>query len=257
MLFHIGTFHLDVDSQRQSPWHCLNPASRIVCAVLLAFATALTPHGRWLTWAIYAVALTIALLISRVTLTTLLRRVSVEFLFVGVVLLGTLFHPEGEVLWQWGWLRVTTHGLAVLGSVMLKALLSLLVLNLLVMTTAIPALLNGLLALRVPPLLVAILAAMSRYISVLVEESNAMRRAAAARNLFMGDRQTRLVTGNIIGSLFIRTVDRGERIHRAMLSRGYAGLPRPVEQLTYRRCDFVAVTLTGLVTLLGQAIYLF
>src|SRR5689334_24023764 len=47
------------------------------------------------------------------------------------VLLGTLFRGGGEVLWSWGVFKITTVGLTVLGSVTLKALLSLLMLNVL------------------------------------------------------------------------------------------------------------------------------
>jgi cobalt/nickel transport system permease protein len=137
------------------------------------------------------------------------------------------------VLWQWGWLQVTTEGLQVLGSVSLKALLCLIMLNLLVLTTPVPALLRGLKTLKMPPLLVAILASMYRYIEVLAQEFSTMRRAAAARNLTARPQGQRRVIGNMIGALFIRTYSRGERIHQAMLARGYTGtLPaKSVEQM--------------------------
>jgi cobalt/nickel transport system permease protein len=257
MLLHIGAFHLDVDSQRSTLWHRLTPRTRILCALLFVFATSLTPNGRWLTWATYGTALASVILLSCVTLPVLLRRVAVEFTFIGVVLLGTLFRGGGEVLWQWGWLQVTTHGLTVLGSVSLKALLSLLMMNVLVLTTSIPALLNALVALRTPPLLVAILASMYRYIGVLADEFTSMRRAAVSRNLMGNHRWQRLVVGNMMGSLFIRTYDRGDRIHQAMLSRGYTGLPPLNEVPQGRQADLLALTGTVSLALFGQAIYLF
>jgi cobalt/nickel transport system permease protein len=107
-----------------------------------------------------------------------------------------------------------------------------------------------------PPLLVAILAAMYRYIAVLVDEFTSMRRAAASRNLMGNNRRQRQIFGNMIGALFIRTYDRGDRIHQAMLSRGYTGLP-PVAHIPQGgKADVVALTLTVIVTLSGQAIYL-
>jgi cobalt/nickel transport system permease protein len=196
-------------------------------------------------------------LLSRVTWSILLKRIAVEFAFIGVVLLGTLFRDGGEVLWSWGVLRITTVGLTVLGSVTLKALLSLMMLNVLTLTTSVPALLNGLVALRTPPLLVAILASMYRYISVLIGEVNAMRRAAASRNLMGSNHWQRQVIGNMMGTLFIRTYERGERVYQAMLSRGYQGLP-PVEKVpSGGRRDIVALTLTVILALLGQVVYLF
>ncbi|MDX2214724.1 MAG: cobalt ECF transporter T component CbiQ [Oculatellaceae cyanobacterium bins.114] len=257
MLLHTGAFRLDIDSQRPTLWQYLAPQTRILCVLLFVFATALTPNGRWLTWAVYAVVLAIALLISRITLSVLVRRVAVEFLFLIVILVGTVFRQGGTVVWQWGWLQITSGGLIVLGSVTLKAFLSLVMLNLLVLTTSIPALLQALTALRTPPLLVAIMASMYRYIGVLAEEFSAMRRAAASRNLTGSQHWQRLVVGNTIGALFIRTYERGDRIHQAMLARGYTGLVPLIDAAPQiRRIDIIALTVTLILALLGQVIYL-
>ncbi len=256
MLLHVGAFHLDVDSKQATPWHKLAPRTRILCALLMLFAIVLTPDGHWWTWAIYGLAVVSLILISRVTLPVLLKRVAVESVFISVVLLGTLFRDGGQVLWAWGPLKITTLGLTVLESVTLKALLSLFILNILTLTTSIPALLNALVELKTPPLLVAILASMYRYINVLIGEFNAMRRAAASRNLMGSNRSSRLVAGNMMGSLFIRTYERGERVYQAMLARGYQGIP-PIEKVSSGgRRDIVALTLTVILALLGQAIYL-
>ncbi|HEY9618055.1 MAG TPA: cobalt ECF transporter T component CbiQ [Microcoleaceae cyanobacterium] len=255
MLLHIGAFRLDVDSHRGSLWHQLAPQTRLLSTLLLVFAIALTPHGRWLTWAIYGVGVGTIVLMSRVTLLTLLQRVSVELIFIGLVLINTLFRDTGTVLWQWGWLQITDEGVIVLGSVLLKAVLSLLMLNTLVMTTAVPALLHALSTLRTPPLLVAILEAMYRYINVLVEEFQAMRRAAISRNLLNSNHWYRLVIANMIGSLFIRTYERGDRIHQAMLARGYNGQPAVNEVPKSGYKDRMTLVLVGLLMLVGQAIY--
>ena len=70
------------------------------------------------------------------------------------------------------------------------------------------------------------------------------------------NRSARLVVGNMMGSLFIRTYERGERVYQAMLARGYQGIP-PVEKVPPGgRCDVVALTLTVIVALLGQVVYL-
>jgi len=106
-------------------------------------------------------------------------------------------------------------------------------------------------------LLVAIFASMYRYIALLSEEFTTMRRAAASRNLTHNARRQRLVLGNMIGSLFLRTYDRGERIHQAMLSRGYGGLPPVAEFPQTRRRDLLAISLLTFWLLLGQLFYLY
>ncbi|MBO3458599.1 cobalt ECF transporter T component CbiQ [Aetokthonos hydrillicola Thurmond2011] len=256
MLLHIGAFHLDIDSQRVTPWHKLTPRIRILCTVLFVFAIVLTPNGHWWTWGIYGLTILNLVWLSQVTLIVLVKRLAVEFSFIGVVLLGTLFRDGGKVLWSWGSLKITTLGLTILGSVTLKAMLSLLILNVLTLTTSVPVLLQSMIELRIPPLLVAILSSMYRYIGVLVGEFNAMRRAAASRNLMSNKRWQRLVMGNMIGSLFIRTYGRGERVYYAMISRGYQGVPSGEKVSPTRRYDILALSLTAILVLLGQVIYI-
>ena len=253
----MGTFRFDIDSQKSTFWHSLAPRTRVLCAVLMVLAIAFTPNAHWWTWAAYGVTVLCLIAIGRATWIALLKRVAIEFAFIGTVLLGTLFHDGGEVIWQWGVIRITTEGLTVLGSVTLKATLCLLMLNFLTLTTSIPALLQSLVQLRVPPLLVAILASMYRYIGLLIDELGAMRQAAASRNLAVssGQRQ-RSVVGNMFGALFIRTFERGERVHQAMLARGYTGIPHIRDLPTGGRHDVLALSAIALITLLGQAIYL-
>jgi cobalt/nickel transport system permease protein len=256
LLLHLGAIHLDADSKRQTPWHKLTSPTRLLCVLLIVLASALTPNGRWWTWVIYGIGVSILLLISRVTLPILLKRLAIESAFIGILLLGTPFHGGGEVVLQWGWLKITSEGLIVLGSVSLKALISLSLLNLLTLTTSIPSLLQALIVLKMPPILVAILTSMYRYLGVSIEEANSMRKAALSRNLTNNKRWQRLVVSNAIGSLFIRSYDRGDRIHRAMLSRGYQGLPPNRNISKGGKRDMVALTLAVLLALLGQAVYL-
>lgn len=255
MLLHIGSFHLDVDRQKISFWHCLTARTRLICILLMVFAIALTPNGRWQTWFVYGVTIAGLILFSRISKTVLFKRAIVESAFVGVVILGTLFSREGEVIWQWGILQITTIGLITLGSVICKAGLCLIALNILTMTTSISEILQALASLRTPPLLVAILASMYRYLNVLIEEFNSMRRAAISRNFSIAShRRQRLIIGNSIGVLFIRTYDRGERIYQAMLARGYREI-LPLENSAKENIkDFAAISLTLLLGLLGQLV---
>lgn len=256
MLFHVNAFHLDIDSKGKTWWHSLAPRTRLLCTILIVFAIGLTPNGRWWTWAIYTIGVLSVVLISRITLSVLLKRIAVEFAFIGTVLLGTLFRGGGEVVASLGPLKITSVGLMVLGSVTTKALLCLIMLNLLTLTTSIPALLNALVVLRVPRLLVATLASMYRYISVLIGEFNAMRRAAASRNFKGDNRWQRQILGNMFGSLFIRTYERGDRVYQAMLARGYQGVPPVFDLPSGSSRDIIALTLTFILALLGQVIYL-
>ncbi|MBD2176146.1 cobalt ECF transporter T component CbiQ [Pseudanabaena sp. FACHB-1998] len=246
-----------------SIWHSLAIQTRLLAIFLLVFAIALTPMGKYGTWAIYAIAALCFLYWSKVDLKILGKRIALEFAFISVILLGTLFRGGGEILWQWRSLQVTTNGLSILASVSIKAFLSLLLLNILTLSTSIPELLKALITLKVSPLLVSIIASMYRYINVLNNEFYAMRRAATSRNFApknLWDRQRkdhawqRQVLGNMLGMLFIRTYDRGDRIYQAMLARGYQGIPVVTESGSMVKRDRLALGCVMLIILIGQVI---
>jgi len=65
------------------------------------FAIALTPNGHWWTWAIYGLGVLELYRPVASPSPTLLKRVAVEFAFVGVVLLVLLFRSGGQVIWSW------------------------------------------------------------------------------------------------------------------------------------------------------------
>lgn len=265
-LLHIHLIELSdrqstAQSDRLNIWFQLTVHTRLLCIFLLVFAIALTTMGRWWTWALYGAIALIILHWSRVNLRILAKRMAIEFAFVSIIVLGTLFRGGGQIIWQWGWLQITTNGLIVLGSVSIKAFLSLLLLNILVLSTPIPLLLQALVTLKVPPLLISILASMYRYIGVLTNEFKAMRLAATARNFSPSNlyklqrhdrRWQRQVLGNMLGVLFLRTYDRGDRIYQAMLARGYQGKPMIMESVKGNWRDRLAIALIVILILVSQ-----
>lgn len=265
MLLHIhlieSSNHLSQKSDLLNIWHRLAVHTRLICIFLLVFAIALTPMGRWWTWALYGATVLPIFHWSKVDLAILAKRMAIELAFISVILLGTLFRGGGQILWQWGWLQITTNGLMILGSVSIKAFLSLLLLNILTLSTSIPSLLQALVTIKMPPLLVSILASMYRYIGVLTNEFKAMYRAATARNfapqnLYSYQRHDRpwqrQVLGNMLGVLFIRTYDRGDRIYQAMLARGYQGTPVMHESATSTWRDRLAIGCVIILIVVGQ-----
>ncbi len=253
MVFHIGALSFNNNHGRGGQlWANLAPQTRILVVLCLVVAISLTPNGRWWTWGVYGCTALGLMILAQVNWRTLCQRLMVESAFISVVLLGTLFHTGGDVLWQWGGLQITTKGLTILGSVSIKALLCLLLFNLLTLTTTVPDLLHGLARLKTPPLLLAIVAAMARYVDVLQAEVHGLQRAATSRNFTRNPSWRRQVLGNMIGILFLRTYDRGDRIHQAMIARGYTGLPPQLRTLTPRWRDRVVLGVIMLIGILGQ-----
>jgi cobalt/nickel transport system permease protein len=84
--------------------------------------------------------------------------------------------------------------------------------------------LGALRAYRLPPALAETLAFALRYLRALGEDTGRMLQARAARSAGGGTLALRAgVTGGIVGSLFIRSFERAERVSLAMAARGYRG----------------------------------
>lgn len=118
-------------------------------------------------------------------------------------------------------------------AVMLRMLTILCATMLLQITTPLPALLDGLAGLGVPHMFVELLGFSVRYISVLSDEAQRLKRARdsrcfSPRSIFHP--RTIHATGAIIGALLIRSYDRAQRVYRAMLSRNYTGVIRSKPQ---------------------------
>ena len=113
-------------------------------------------------------------------------------------------------------------GLLSFFSILLKFALTVSTTLLLIATTSFPGICNAFRRLGVPSLFVSQLLFLYRYLFVLLEEAMRIIRARDMRSF--GTRGTDMkVFARLVGILFLRTVDRGERIYEAMLSRGFKG----------------------------------
>ncbi|AGY60155.1 cobalt ECF transporter T component CbiQ [Gloeobacter kilaueensis] len=219
---HVPTFSLAACAQGDSFWHRLQPGVRLACTLLWVLGVVLLPEASWTFWGVYAAGLLVLVLVSGISPGTLVRRLAVELLFVGVLLLTILFSGRGAVLVQWGPLTIAAASLTTFLSVLVRAVLSLWLLNVLTLTTPAPNLLQALAGFGCPPLLVRVIESMLRYVAVFLDELGSMQRAAQAR---AGTRRLlRWQTlGNVLGAMFLRTYGRGERTYLAMQARGFTG----------------------------------
>jgi cobalt/nickel transport system permease protein len=101
-------------------------------------------------------------------------------------------------------------------------------------TTEPHDLLAGLERLRLPAQLVEIMAFMIRYLDVVTDEMRRMRVARESRGFNARDVRHWPVLARSAGALFIRSYERGERVHLAMLSRGYTGTMPPLRTAGHR-----------------------
>lgn len=86
-----------------------------------------------------------------------------------------------------------------------------------------PRLLGALARLGAPDVLTITLHFMNRYAHVLVDELGRMVQARRARVFRRSGRLDWGVLGGLLGVLVVRSLERGERVHAAMLARGWDG----------------------------------
>lgn len=214
---------LDRYSGLHSPVHQLDPRAKLVGFVALILVCVTTPPNLYYVFAAYLGVELVLLCLSRLPLRHVAKRMLIVLPFVLVVAAFIPFFDKGGGSYNLGPVRVSAHGLLVLWNVAAKSTVSVLAVILLSSTTPFPDLLHGMERLRVPRLLVALLSFTYRYIFVLVDEMQRMRRARDSRAWRGKWLWQAKVIGHMVAALFLRSYERGERVYAAMLARGYDG----------------------------------
>lgn len=180
-----------------------------------------TPDDAYAAFAGYLLVLGAVVLISRVPPTYLLKRMVVEvpFVFFAVLLPFVARGPRIEVLG----LSLSESGLLAGFGLLATATLGVIASLTLAATTEPQDLLQGLERLHMPSLIVQIMGFMVRYLEVVTDELKRMRIARESRGFEPRNPRHWPVLATSFGALFIRSFERGERVHLAMLSRGYTG----------------------------------
>ena len=250
---------IDQYSGLDSLIHRLDPRTKFITSLAFIVAVVLTPASNWRVFAFYFCLIAVLLVISKLPPLYVLKRSLVIFPFVLMIAIFIPFFKQGEVagsynIWLWR-VSVTYSGLLILANVVVKAWLCILSLILLSSATKLADLLKGLKQLGVPRVIILILSFMYRYVFVLVDEVMRMRQARDSRN-FGGNRLYQLRTiGNMVGTLFIRSYERGERVYVAMLSRGFDGEVRTLHKLSFRQVDAYFSTTFCLILILPGIVW--
>lgn len=255
---------LDRYLEGESWFHRADARIKLVMALGFIFATTSIPPGKWIGFAAMLALVWLAAGVSHVGLARVFLRSMVAIPFI-MIALPTVFTKPGAPLFELDLtlfaLTGTQEGLDFFISVLLKSWTSVTAAVVLTATTPPLRLLGALRALRIPAVLVAIVMLMYRYLFVLVEEAQSMMRARAARSAAIGRKSGGSLVwraksaGGMAGSLFIRTLDRSERIYMAMVARGYDGTLRQADAPPMRRsaigtliaalCVFAAVAIAA------------
>lgn len=209
--------------------------------------------------------LTFLAVASRIPIRTFFSRQAMVVIFSLVIVIPLLFTTPGTsifVIPVGPWLiLITFEGLyraAVFGT---RIWVCAAALSLLTLSTRFPVLLHGMQRLRFPSLFISLTTLTYRYIFLFTDEAYRMGLAREAR-MVKKERIARLRTwrtiSSMIGTLFIRAYERGEKVYQAMRARGFSGQFHLMTQLKIGIKDYCfAIGLLVITTLIFFAPLLF
>ncbi|MFD3529977.1 cobalt ECF transporter T component CbiQ [Streptomyces sp. NPDC058664] len=236
-----------------SPVHELPAHTKLAAVLVFVLVVVSTPREAVWAFAGYALLLAAVAARARIPAGFLLKRLLIEIPFVAFALLMPFVVP-GERTAVLG-VSLSVPGLWGAWNVLAKGTLGVAASVLLASTTELRALLLGLQRLRLPSLLVQIASFMIRYGDVITDEMRRMSVARRSRGFEARGVRHWGVLAKSAGALFIRSYERGERVHLAMISRGYTGTMPVLDEVTATRAQWTyaaALPLTALlICLLG------
>ncbi|AUV81381.1 cobalt ECF transporter T component CbiQ [Salinigranum rubrum] len=207
----------------------LHPTVRLLGITALLVAAALSSDLAALAGLLgFAFVLAVA---SRVPLGPFLARTLTLAALSGVVVLPQLVLTPGTALFTVGGVAVTESGLAYVALFETRVVASVALVTVLSLTTPFGTVVSTLRSLGAPTTLTTLLALTYRYLFLCFAELHRALLARESRQLrprgFVAEWRE---LGTLSGSFLLRTVERGERVERAMRARGGA---RPASP--YRR----------------------
>ncbi|MFF5976478.1 cobalt ECF transporter T component CbiQ [Streptomyces sp. NPDC012769] len=236
-----------------SPVHALPPHAKLAAVFAFVVVVVATPREAMWAFGLYAVLLGVVAAWARVPAGFLLKRLLIEIPFVAFAVLMPFVVP-GEQTTVLG-VQLSVPGLWGAWNVLAKGTLGVAASVLLAATTELRALLLGLQRLGLPSLLVQIASFMIRYGDVITDEMRRMSIARRSRGFEARGVRHWGVLAKTAGALFIRSYERGERVHLAMVSRGYTGSMPVIDEVAASRAEWTrAAALPGaalLICLLG------
>lgn len=230
---------IDRFAMGDSPIHRLDARAKLVA--VLCYTVVLISFGRHEIASLAPIAVLPPALLwfGGVPIWFALRRVVILSPFIlMLVLMSPIYDRAPQAVAFGPWRFVVSGGWLTAGNIAIKFVLGVLALSAMMCTTRFSLLLEAMRRLGMPQVIVVQLGFLYRYIFVLIDEAMRVRRARDFRGAALAPVGHRLAAvGGVIGTLFIRTLDRSQRIQVAMAARGYCGELRSLNQLRFSGAD--------------------
>ncbi|MDD5258415.1 MAG: energy-coupling factor transporter transmembrane component T [bacterium] len=203
----------------------IDPRIKIISTVLFVLLVNITSFNNSFSLIYYTFILVLCTLLANVPLLRIFRKSLVSLPFIIFFALFSLFYHHRQPWFS--------------GIIVVKAYLSILTMILLISTTSFSHFLKALQKLKIPVVLVMIFSFMYRYLFVITDELMNVKTAKDARTVGGSKWFHTKVLANIIGVVFISSYERSERIYQAMLSRGFDGTIRTLDDFSLKNRDYL------------------
>ena len=232
--FNIG--HLDTLSYKHTFIHDLNPVIKLLVTIIFILLVVSFPKyeiQRIIPFFMFPLFVIIAGEIPAGVILKKLLVVSPFVIFVGI------FNPllDKEVICQFFGIQVS-GGWVSYSSLMIRFILTVSSALLLIATTSFPGICLALEKLRVPKIFIVQLLFLYRYTFVLADEVMKIVKARSMRSFGKRGKGMKSFI-NIIGVLLVRSIERSERIHQSICSRGFDGHIKLLKDFRLRATDIV------------------
>jgi len=200
----------------------MSARGKLVAGFLLILFVVLLPGFSLVTFLLLLLILTLVARFLGAPQRLVWRSAAVVLLFAGVIAVfsplsfATSFTAHGIArAYALGWPRIA--------EIISKAFLSAFIVSTVNRSSSPTQIIEGLADLRLPAIMLMLVSFIYRFSAVFREELRQMQQALASRApTLRGWARVRLY-GSLGGNLFVRAYERGEEVHRAMVSRGYTG----------------------------------
>ncbi|MBT8762708.1 cobalt ECF transporter T component CbiQ [Desulfohalobiaceae bacterium Ax17] len=217
--------------------HSLDPRIRLVQAFILSVVLALSSSLPVLSAGIASAV--ILYFLSCLPLQKLLSRLLVINTFILFLWAVLPFSYPGQTLFSLGPLSASKEGLILALQITLKANAIMTIFIALISTIPVPTIGYALQQLGLPEKLTYLLIFSFRYIFVLEEEKKRLLRSLKVRGF---NPKTNLHTYKtyacLLGLILVRSWDRAEQVHKAMLCRGFQGKFYSLHKFSLTKKDF-------------------
>jgi cobalt/nickel transport system permease protein len=203
---------------------------RLQLSLIIVIGTAFLKYHTWSNLLVYGAIAVVWIYLLQVPLPKLGGLLGTELIFLSLVALPL------------GWERASF--------LLVRSLICLIVMNGFLLTLPPHSLGIALKSLPIPAPLKENLILAGQYLEILLLEVTRMQRSAQLRGLNGTAGWLRYASASMIGALYLRTLDRAERVYGAMVARGYNGQlpldspPKPKERFILLIAGVIAACLT-------------